>query len=145
MGISTENAQRSKYCVLSVSKSWFAGLWIADGIRPLIMCDALITGLSTSSPLKKSFAASSTVRINRGCEMVNSLSLANTGVIQSFCNWSKVTSTVLASMKCFVLFRTFTSLTGSIISASEKSNLLPFRTAGIKTCSIKMKFEVNKM
>ena len=89
--------------VLSVSKSWFTGLWIASGILPLMIWLTLISGLSMVSPRKNCCAASWTVSTKAGCEMVTSLSLENTGTTQSLCRWRSETSLVLASIKGVVL------------------------------------------
>ena len=85
--------------VLSVSSKSFTGLWMASGVLPLITWLTLIAGHSMVSLGNTLLAASHTVSIKLGCEIVISLSLLNTGTTQSFFKCSIVTSFVLASIK----------------------------------------------
>ena len=124
MGISKQNIIRSKYCVLSLSKSWFAGLWIASGILPLTMWETRMSGLSIVSPVKNEFAASQTVSIKALCEIVSSLSLLNTGTIQSFFKCCKSISIVLASIKWFTFFTFVVSSEITVASSAYWLKLL---------------------
>ena len=89
--------------VLSDSNSWLAGLWMASGIRPLTIWLQRISACSILSPLKNDWAASCMVSTNAAWLMVSSLSLENTGVMQSRFRCCRVTSCVLASIKWFTL------------------------------------------
>ena len=85
--------------VLSVSKSWFTGLWMASGIRPLMIWDTTMSGASITSCGNMRCAAPNTVSIKLWWEMVTSLSLLNTGTTQSSLKWAISTGLVLASIK----------------------------------------------
>ena len=84
--------------VLSVSSSWLTGLWIASGILPLTICETRMTGSEICSFGKTSCAAWWIVSMKLWWEMVTSLSLEKTGMMQSSVRWESVASLVLASM-----------------------------------------------
>ena len=112
--------------VLSSSNKSLTGLWMASGVLPFIIWLTLISGVSTCSLGNTLLAASQTDSMKWGWLIVISLSLLNTGTMQSFFRCSMVTSFVLASMKGS-LFTSLLDKTGStsIISCCwDNSNVL---------------------
>ena len=71
---------------------------MASGIRPLMIWDTTISGVSITSCGNMRCAAPNTVSIKLWWEMVTSLSLLNTGTTQSVLKWAISTGLVLASI-----------------------------------------------